>query len=130
MDTPEPRAVYEQPEGVNVHVEWHDSTVVLGVSGEIDIVTAPQLQEAVQLALQNTPKRMVVDLLGVSFLASAGLAVLAAGAELAGSSTEFRVVAEGPATARPITLTGLSENFSIFPTRAEALAFEAGAPTR
>lgn len=108
--------------GVSVHVDWVDTAVVLTVTGEVDILSAPQLQEAAELALGNRPGKLVIDLTGVTFLASAGLAVLAACRQLSGQQTQFRVVAHGPATSRPIELTGLGADLQVFPTLDEALA--------
>lgn len=107
---------------VSVHVDWVDTTVVLTVTGEVDILSAPQVQEAAELALGNRPTKLVIDLTSVTFLASAGLAVLAACRQLSGQQTRFCVVAHGPATSRPIELTGLGADLQVFPTLDEALA--------
>jgi len=54
-------------------VERHDGTTVVSVAGEIDIASAPELREC----LLDTDGNVVVDLRGVSFLDSCGIAVLA-----------------------------------------------------
>src|SRR5680860_265694 len=74
--------------GVSVEVQWHDDeALVLIVSGEIDVLTAPQLQEAIELALSNRPGALVLDLSEVTFLSSAGMGVLIACQQLAGDQT-------------------------------------------
>ena len=58
-------------------------TVLLEVDGEIDTATAPRLQAGLDEALDAADaegSRVVVDLTGVTFLASSGLAVLIGGA--------------------------------------------------
>ena len=50
--------------------------VVLAVFGEIDIVTAPDLDAAVARALAAPVRHLVVDLSGVTFFGSLGLATL------------------------------------------------------
>ena len=65
---------------------------------------------------------MIVDLSGVDFLASAGLQALVATHENVSETAGFAVVADGPATSRPIQLTGLDQILSLHPTLAEAMA--------
>lgn len=94
---------------------------MLRVGGEIDLVTAPQLEESVTRALAQRPKVLVVDLTDVGFLASAGMSVLVAAHNQAGENTDMRLVASGSATFRPMELTGLSQALQIYPTLREAL---------
>jgi anti-sigma B factor antagonist len=44
--------------------------------GEVDLATAPQLVEALASALANNPPSVVLDLGGVTFLDSSGLAAM------------------------------------------------------
>jgi anti-sigma B factor antagonist len=59
-----------------------DGWVVLAVTGELDVATAPRLrQEAVRIvsgraADSSGPTKMVIDLSGVDFLDSTGLGVI------------------------------------------------------
>ena len=69
------------PAAFEVAVAWHDDVVVLGVTGALDMVTAPQLTESILTTLTNSPRSIVVDLAGVEFLASAGMTVLVAANE-------------------------------------------------
>lgn len=105
-----------------MQVEPVDDAVVLSVSGEIDLVTAPELGESINAAMAQEPPTLVVDLSEVDFLASAGMAVLLGCNKQAQGKIRFRVVAAGNTTFRPMELTGLPDEISIFPTRAEALA--------
>ncbi|MDG3013766.1 STAS domain-containing protein [Speluncibacter jeojiensis] len=94
---------------------------VVAPSGEIDIVVAPGLQRDIEAVLADRPRRIVIDLSAVTFLASAGLAMLTACRHSAGSEIAFAVVADGPATARPIELTGLSDELHVYPSLEAAL---------
>jgi len=107
--------------GFEVAVTWHDNVVVLGVSGTLDMVTAPQLTESIQSSLSNKPSSVIVDLSGVEFLASAGMTVLIAAHEQIGDSAQFTVVADGPATGRPMHLVGVDKVLTIHPTLDAAL---------
>jgi anti-sigma B factor antagonist len=107
--------------GFEVAVTWHDNVVVLGVSGTLDMVTAPQLTESIQSSLKNEPSSVIVDLTGVEFLASAGMTVLIAAHEQIGASAQFVVVADGPTTGRPLHLVGVDKRLAIHTTLDAAL---------
>ena len=99
----------------------HDEGVaVLSVSGEIDLATIPAFEAAIADALTQRPTALIVDLSGVDFLASSGLQALVATRESLTGAAGFAVVANGPATSRPIQLTGLEEILSLHPTVADA----------
>jgi anti-sigma B factor antagonist len=105
----------------DLQLEKHGKTVVLAVVGEVDLVTAPVLEESISTAFAREPDMVVVDLSEVSFLASVGMSILIGCNERAGD-TEFRLVASGAATFRPLELTGVADTISIYPTRDQALA--------
>ncbi|SOJ52604.1 Anti-sigma-F factor antagonist RsfB [Mycobacterium simulans] len=84
-----------------------DRAVVLTVSGEVDMLTAPQLEAAIDTALAAKPLTLIVDLSKVEFLASAGISVLVAAHAEALPQTRFAVVADAAATSRPIKLMGI-----------------------
>jgi anti-anti-sigma factor len=116
---------------ISTSVTRHNGVAVLAVSGEVDLSTAPAFEAAIAEALDPAPTALVVDLSGVDFLASAGLQTLVATQERVSKDTgdtkdtkptAFAVVANGPATSRPIQLTGLDEILSLYPSMAEAMA--------
>jgi anti-anti-sigma factor len=96
---------------------------VVTVMGEVDLATVPALTSAVGEALAHKPAAVIVDLLNVSFLASAGLqALVGAHERVSGEGAVFAVVADGAATSRPIQLTGLDQILALHPTMAGARA--------
>lgn len=105
-----------------VEEQWRGRVAVLDVSGVIDMLTAPQLESAIHTVLGKDPTGLVVDLTGVEFLASAGMGVLVAANDKKAPQTGFCVVAEGPATSRPLKLVGIADIVKLYPTRDEALA--------
>lgn len=104
-----------------------DDAVVLAVSGEVDMLSAPQLAEALHTALAARPAALVVDLTKVEFLASAGMSVLVNGQADVVPPTRFAVVADGPATSRPIKLMGIDGLLSLHRTLDSALSWVIGA---
>lgn len=106
---------------VTVDVRRHDRAVILRVTGEIDLLTAPRVEEAMTPLLRERPRVLVVDLSGVTFLASAGLKLLVAAQQTSREGTRIRVVANDQHTFRPIEMTGLTETIAVYATVAEAL---------
>ena len=86
---------------------------MVAVSGSVDMLTAPGLAEAIDSALATKPKGLIVDLSKVEFLGSAGISVLMKTRDNLGDSTPYCVVADGPATHRPLTLLGINELMSV-----------------
>lgn len=111
------------PAPLEVAVRQIENVTVLSVSGEVDLATAPQLNESIDAALSATDvSGLIVDLTDVTFFASVGMTVLVEASNRVGERARFAVVAQGPLTARPLTLMGLHETFSIFTDLDAALA--------
>lgn len=106
---------------ITTSVSYEDGIAVVVVSGEVDLATVPAFEAAIAEALEHKPQALIVDLSGVDFLASAGLQSLVAAHGSVSKAAEFAVVADGPATSRPIELTGLDQVLALHPTMAEAL---------
>ena len=102
------------------------SQIVIEVGGEVDMLTAPRLRAEV-LDRITEGGTLVLDLGGVGFLGSAGLAVLVEAAQRSQRErAAFRIVAVERAVLRPLVATGLGEVFSVHPSVAEALGGERG----
>ncbi|MFF5098689.1 MULTISPECIES: STAS domain-containing protein [Actinosynnema] len=103
-----------------------EGVTVVRVSGEVDMLTAPRLRS--EVVERITPGGvLVLDLGGVGFLGSAGLAVLVEAAQRSTrEQAAFRVVAVERAVLRPLAATGLGEVFSVHPSVAEALDADRG----
>ena len=95
---------------------------VLSVVGVVDMITAPQLEEAIAAAAEESPQGVIVDLGAVDFLASAGMGILVVAHDELPASVQFAVVADGSATSRPLKLVGISEVVGLHATLDEALA--------
>ncbi|MEU4668116.1 STAS domain-containing protein [Amycolatopsis sp. NPDC023774] len=118
--TSSPRDVPETGD-LLVTVRWFERAAVVTVAGEIDLVTAPELDEIVTGVVDESPEVLVVDLCKVTFLSSAGLQVLA-GAHQRLGERGLRVVSTSHVTTRPLTSTGLDTWIGLFTTVDEALA--------
>jgi anti-sigma B factor antagonist len=101
----------------------HPGTAVLAVRGELDTLTAPELEIALRELLDGSEARSVVDLSGVTFLASSGLAVLIKAAHRAEAGDRaLHLVVSSRAVLRPLEVTGSDQLFTIYPALDAALA--------
>jgi anti-sigma B factor antagonist len=97
---------------------------VLVVDGEVDTLTAPALGEALGALLEQEPTDAVaaVDLDGVGFLASSGLAVLIRAAHRAeAQGRALHLLGGSRAVTRPLEVTGSDRLFTLLPGLDELL---------
>lgn len=89
--------------------EWRvGSSVVVSVTGEIDIATTAQLSHALGATLSRGTKALVCDLSGVDFMGAAGVTTLLAARRRAiASHTRFDLVCPHPLVRKVIALLGL-----------------------
>jgi anti-sigma B factor antagonist len=99
--------------------------VVIEVGGEVDMLTSPQLRATVldQFAESAGVELVVLDLDGVTFLGTSGLAVLIEVREAAhAAGVELRLACTARRVLRPLTIAGLIPLFDIHDTIDRALA--------
>jgi len=95
---------------------------VLEVRGEVDMHTSPRVREAQIRLLQQGARRVVIDLTGVPYMDSSGIATLIEGLQWARrEGREFRLVGLTPTVRDVFELARLADVFEIFSTRDEAL---------
>ncbi|HEU5471743.1 MAG TPA: STAS domain-containing protein [Actinophytocola sp.] len=97
--------------------------VVIRPIGDLDLLTAALLREALLPHVERSGHRVVLDLTGIGFLGSAGLSELVAANEAAAANgSTLLLVASTRAVLRPIEITGLSPLFRMFESTDAALA--------
>ncbi|MBQ0926985.1 STAS domain-containing protein [Saccharopolyspora endophytica] len=107
--------------------EWSGRTSFVTANGEVELVNAPRLGAVLNQVVDERPDVLVLDITAVTFLSSAGLAVLVrAHRNSSAVGALFRVVANNPATLRPIQLMGLDQEFEVFADGEGALVGAAG----
>ncbi len=95
---------------------------VLAVAGELDIGTADRFETELDSLLDRGARRLVVDLLGITFLGSVGLGLLTRAAKRTRAvDGECVVVSDDPRILRVFEITGLDRVFRIERSLMEAV---------
>lgn len=93
----------------NVATDEHGG-VVIAIAGELDIESAIVLQDGVAAVLAGRPKRLTVDLAGLRFADSSGIALWVRWAGMVG---ELHLRNASPLLRRVITTMGLSDRLGL-----------------
>lgn len=108
---------------LNVHRHPEGDIPVVGVTGEVDVHSAPQLRDGLSAELDSGASTIVVDLSGVDFLDSTGLGALVAARTAAeGRGIALPVVCPSERILKLFSITGLDGVFDIKPSLDAALA--------
>ncbi|WP_051766612.1 STAS domain-containing protein [Saccharothrix syringae] len=116
----------EYVEQLRVEREHRDDVVVVLVSGELDSTTEPRLREELTAAFAGAAVSgvpVVVDLTGVGFFASVGMALLVEHHRLGvRRGTPLRVVAPARSPLRALRAAQLDQVLDLYPDLPSALA--------
>jgi anti-sigma B factor antagonist len=107
---------------VSTSVAYHDGIAVLAISGEIDLASAGAVEKAIAEVLAQDPPSLIIDLLGVQFLASLGVGILVTARDTFVDCDRFSVVAQGRMTHRIIQLLDLDRALSLQESLEDALS--------
>jgi anti-sigma B factor antagonist len=98
-----------RPHPIDIRVTIPGDEIVLEVSGEIDMATAPMLASALDAAPPGH-RMVVLDLSAVGFMGSCGVAtILQAREVLAGRGQDLVLRLPSPPVRRVLELTGITE---------------------
>jgi anti-sigma B factor antagonist len=98
-------------------------TALVRVVGEVDMATGDLMAERLDEAMVTGVRVLMVDLTGVTFFGSTGLAVLLRARERARARhVDLRIVAGQRSVIRPMQVGGVAESFHIHASVPDALA--------
>jgi anti-sigma B factor antagonist len=108
---------------VSVQGPQGGGSYVVVLTGEVDLLGAPELKDALRAAIADGASRVVVDMTQTRFIDSTTLGViLGASKRLRPEGGELVLVIDHPSIRKIFEITLLDRAFEIFETRAEALA--------
>jgi anti-sigma B factor antagonist len=96
---------------------------IVSLGGEVDVHTAPRLDEELAGAIETGARRLVVDLAGTSFVDSTVVGVLMrAQRRLDDMDGHLVLVSDDPRILRIFQITGLESSFAIERSLAETIS--------
>ncbi|MCP4646063.1 MAG: STAS domain-containing protein [bacterium] len=99
---------------LRIDTENVDKKCLLRVEGEVDLYSSPDLRDAVTKVIAKAQGPVGVDLAGVSYMDSSGVATLVEGLQLSGKhGVEFSLVAPSHAVSKVLQLSRLDSLFRI-----------------
>ena len=108
---------------MEVHISNHQDAAVIEIRGEVDLYTSPQVREAIVGVTQRRTPRVIVDLTGVGYMDSSGVATLVEGLQFCrGYGGGFRLAGLGETVRQVFRFAKLDTVFEIYPSAGEALA--------
>lgn len=109
---------------MEVQSEWIGGVVVLVPTGPLDLSSCDPLARTLADLVARGEVRLVVDLIEVPLLDSAGLGALVQGMKQArAAGGDLRLCGVQPEIRSVLVLTGLTKRLRVYADRAEAVAF-------
>lgn len=103
-----------QPGLLSLKTERDGDLRTIALHGELDLSNAPVFEAELSDALDDAACRVVVDLRGLEFIDSTGIAVLVAALGRAADDARLRFVpSRAPAVSRVLQLTGVEERMPL-----------------
>jgi len=108
---------------VDVHISNQQDAAVIAVQGEVDLYTSPQVREAIVGVTQRRTPTVIVDLTGVGYMDSSGVATLVEGLQFCrGYGGAFRLAGLGETVRQVFRFAKLDTVFEIYPSAEDARA--------
>lgn len=95
--------------GLHIDIAQRNGATILSVLGEVDLATAPILDEQISAVEAGDATTIVVDLDRVSFMDSSGLQVLLAHVFAEQNGSRIRLTRGSPQVVRLFTVSGMLE---------------------
>lgn len=93
---------------MDTSVETIDGYMVIHVAGEVDLASAPVLDEQIAALMANEPAQLVIDLSDVTFMDSTGLGVLVKALKRSRETgTQLDVIVTNERVLKVFAITGL-----------------------
>jgi anti-sigma B factor antagonist len=117
-----------EPRGIELIEETFDpSGLVVTVSGELDVATAPALRDHLEAAIEAGAQRLVIDLRAISFLDSVALAAIVHAKQLLPEDGRMALAVDPSSYVMLVfESTGLTKVLDLVETRAQAIEHVSG----
>ena len=108
---------------MEISVKENDSATVIHIVGDIDLYSSPKVRQAILNCVKSDQQgKILVDMSGVAYIDSSGVASLIEGLQLSNQKKrQFMIFGLTQRARAVIELARLDKVFKIFATEAEAL---------
>ena len=113
----------QEPNSPVKEVRWQDKLVVVDVVGDMDMDHSSAFQQCLSDVMAKKPTHVIVDLAGVSYMDSSGIASLVKlNSQTKSAGASLSLVAVHQNVQSILQITRLDTMFSVFDTEQEAIA--------
>jgi anti-sigma B factor antagonist len=107
---------------MKTEVKHENNSTIVTVDGSIDALTAPDLGHTLAGEIAEGHTNLIVNLIGVEFMSSAGLrALLGALKESRSHGGDLRIASTNPGVDKVLKMSGFNNIAKVFPSQAEAV---------
>src|SRR5687768_4692815 len=108
---------------MKTEVQHADHSTIVTVTGSVDALTAAELSRVLTNQIQEGHANLVVNLIGVEFMSSAGLrTLLGAVKEARSNGGDLRITSTNPGIDKVLKMSGFHNIAKVFPSQAEAVS--------
>jgi anti-sigma B factor antagonist len=108
---------------VKTDVKQEANSTIVAVNGSVDALTAPELSKVLSSQIAPGHANLLVDLIGVEFMSSAGLrALLGAVKEARSNGGDLRIISTNVGIDKVLKMSGFHNIAKVFASRAEAVS--------
>jgi anti-sigma B factor antagonist len=108
---------------MKTEVKQDGNSTIVEVSGSVDALTAPDLTSVLTSQIASGNARLVVDLIGVDFMSSAGLrSLLGAVKQARSNGGDLRIASTNPGIDKVLKMSGFHTIAKVFASQDEAVA--------
>ena len=108
---------------MKTEVKQENNSTVIEVSGSVDALTAPELSKILPAEIADGHANLVVCLIGVEFMSSAGLrTLLGAVKEARSNGGDLRIASTNPGIDKVLKMSGFHTIAKVFASQDEAVS--------
>ena len=106
---------------MHIHEDQQDNILIFRLSGRLDAMTAPVVEEHLKKAIEDKPEKLAFDFEKVEYLSSAGLRVLlSASKKMSALGGKFIAFSLAPSVKHIVQMAGFDKVVTLADTEHEA----------
>ena len=108
---------------MKTEIQQENSSTIVKVTGSVDALTAADLSRVLSNQVAEGKVNLIVDLIAVEFMSSAGLrTLLGAVKEARSNGGDLRITSTNPGVDKVLRMSGFHNIAKVFPSQAEAVS--------